>query len=480
MALVAGELVLAEPAALAVARAAAERAGGGGAGAAPAVEVHRRPPRLAPLLSDLRTYSLFSAAKVVVVVDSAVLADRAAAADLVDQAAEALPLPGGADAAGERERQAASRLLQALRLFGVDPDRGEPAAAVEALPDWALAGGAAYRKGKAGRGRGRNQVEALQEGLAELLAVARALGLSGSAPGELAELAEIVAGGAPEGHLLVLAERGADAGHPLVAQLAARGAVARLGELSEEKGGGWAGLDLLAAELERQTGVGIEPAALDELARRTLKGAGERGSRGADPDSASRFAGEYRKLATLAGGGRIGAALVADAVADRGEEDVWKLLDAVGEGRGEEALARLSRLLGGAADPVAERLSFFSLLAGFCGTLTAAAGMLELTGAPRGVTHYFRFKDQIAPKLQAKTIPGGGKNPLAGLHPFRLHRAYLAAGRLPPDLAARLPSLVLDTELQLKGESGDPDTALAHLVARLAGAPAAQRGRATT
>lgn len=471
----AGEMVLAEPAALRVARAAAERAGvadslpGGG------IQVHRHPPRLAPLLADLRTYSLFSPVKIVVVVDSAALADRTAAADLIDEAAEALPL--GAGEAGERERQAASRLLQALRLFGIDPDHGDPPAVIAGLPDWALAGGAAHRKAKSGRGRGKNQVEALVEGLVELLAAARQMGLSGFAPGELAELGEIVAGGAPEGHLLVLAERSVDPTHPLVATLAERGAVARLGELTEERGGGWSGLQDLAEELARQTGVGIEPAALDELARRTLKGSDERGSRSADPDSASRFAGEYRKLATLAGGGRITAALVAQAVEDRGEEDVWKLLDAVGEGRGGEALARLHRLLSGAADPLAERLIFFANLATFCRTLTATAGMMRLAGVRPGESHYPRFKDRIAPKLQPKELPGGGKNPLAGLHPYRLHRAYLAAGRLDPDLAARLPELVLDAELQLKGESGDPDSAIAHLVARLAGPGAAGAGR---
>ncbi|HEX6203642.1 MAG TPA: hypothetical protein VF100_11615, partial [Thermoanaerobaculia bacterium] len=447
MAVVAGEMVLAEPAALRVARAAAERAGAG-ADAVPGVsiQIHRHPPRLAPLLADLRTYSLFSPAKIVVVVDSAALADRTAAADLVDEAAEALPL--GAGEAGERERQAASRLLQALRLFGIDPDHGDPPAVIAGLPDWALAGGAAWRKAKSGRGRGKNQVEALVEGLIELLAAARQLGLSGFAPGELADLGEIVAGGAPDGHLLVLAERSADPTHPLVATLAERGAVARLGELTEERGG-WSGLQELAEELARQTGVEIEPAALDELARRTLKGSEERGSRSADPDSASRFAGEYRKLATLAGGGRITAALVAQAVEDRGEEDVWKLLDAVGEGRGGEALARLHRLLTGAADPTAERLIFFANLATFCRTLTATAGMMRLAGVRPGETHYPRFKDRIAPKLQPKELPGGGKNPLAGLHPYRLHRAYLAAGRLAPDLAARLPELVLDAELQL-------------------------------
>jgi hypothetical protein len=459
VALVAGELVMAEPAALRLARVAADRVG-----ATP--EVHRRPARLGPLLQDLRTYSLFATAKVVLLVDTAIAADRAAAAELVDEAAEALPLAGGEP--GERERRAASRLLQALRLFGIDPGRGEPAAVVAGLPGWALEGGAPFRSRRGGRGRTRKQAEELAEGLAELLAGGRELGLIGHAEGELAELAALAAGAAPEGHLLILAERSADADHPLVRQLEELGQLARVGELTAERGGGWEGLSLLAAELERQTGVAADREALDELARRTLRASEERGSRGVDPDSTARFAGEYRKLATLTAGAPIARALVEETVEDRGEEDVWKLLDAVGEGRGGEALARLGRMLAGAADPVAARLSFFALLAGFCRNLTAVEGMMRLARVRPGETNYSRFKSQLAPALQAAP-PGAAKSSLAGLHPFRLHRAYLAAGRLDRRVLAKLPWLVLETELQLKGESGDPDTALAQFVARLAG-----------
>ena len=50
--LIHGDLVLAEPAALAVAEALAARHGG-------RVEAHRRPPFLGPLLQDLRTFSMF-------------------------------------------------------------------------------------------------------------------------------------------------------------------------------------------------------------------------------------------------------------------------------------------------------------------------------------------------------------------------------------------------------------------------------------
>ncbi|HEX2253119.1 MAG TPA: hypothetical protein VHQ65_07620 [Thermoanaerobaculia bacterium] len=433
-----------------------------------APEVHRRPSRLAPLLDDLRTYSLFAAAKVLLVVDTALVADSSAAADLVDEAAEALPLSGDP---GAREREAASRLLQALRLFGIEAVTADPGEVVEALPDWVLQGGAAFRRRRTGRGRTKNQVAELREGLAALLTLARELELTGFAEGELAQLAALADGGLPEGHALVLAERSADAKHPVVVALEKRGLVERVGELSEQRGGGWQGLDLLADELERQTGVAIERGALDELARRTLRGNDDRASNAADPDSAARFAGEYRKLASLAPTGRITRQLVGDAVEDRGEEDVWKLLDAIGEGRGGEALERLGRMLAAASDPQAERLTFFALLAGFCRQLAAVRGMMAVAGVAAGESFYPKFKERLAPRLQAP-LPDGRKNPLAGLHPYRLHRAYLAASRLAPERAARLPWRVLETELMLKGESSEPDTALSSLVAELAGGAA--------
>ena len=481
--LVAGELVLAEPAAERLARGLAEVAGC-------RLQIHRHPPRLSPLFEDLRTFSLFEPAKVMLAVDTALLADHRAAADLVDQAAEVLPLasesPSGDDL-GNRERQAASRLVQALRLFGLDPAAGEAGPVIRSLPKWALQGGAAFRRGRSGRGRGKRQVEDLAEGLAALLAAARDAGVQGYAEGEVAELGTLADGGLPDGHCLVLAERSADPGHPVVKALEAAGRVVRLASLEEQKrGGGWAGLDDLAQEMERQTGVAIERGALGELARRTLKGDDDRKSSSADADSAGRFSGEYRKLANLAQGraaaggeARITRELVAGSVTDRGEEDVFKLLDAVGEGRAGEALSRLDRMLSGSSDPIAERLKFFALLAGFCRTLTAVRGMMQVHGVRPGEGNYGRFKSTLEPRLKA-ALPGGGNNPLGNMHPYRLHRAYLAAGRLPDDVVLHLPAWVLETEFELKGESGDPDTALTHLVARLAGAkraaPARSRG----
>jgi DNA polymerase III delta subunit len=472
MTLVHGDLVLAEPAAEHVAAALAAAAGC-------TVETYRRPPSLAGLLQDLRTFSLFSSAKVLLAVDTAVLADRSVAADLIDEAATVLPL-GEGETLTTREKASAALLLQALRLFEVDI-AGEPEEVIAGLPDWAFEGGGAARRGRGGRGRGKRQVEELRAGLATLLSAALRDQVETTFQSDAVELADLLRSGLPAGHALVLAESRVAADHPIVRQLASRDAVWVVGEVSAERGS-WVGLDLLAQELERETGAAISTDALEELARRTLRMASDRRSSGpsssVDPDSSARFAAEYRKLAGLAEG-RIDRKLVAQVVEDRGEEDVWQLLDAIAAGRGGEALGRLHRLLGAADDPMAARLSFFSLLASFCRQLTAIRGLLRLQGVPPGEANYNRFKTQLAPRLQADIA--GGKNPIAGLHPFRLHRAYLAASRLPERFLAGLPDQVLATEVRLKGGSAEPDAALARFVAELSTAtesPASRRNSA--
>lgn len=479
--LIHGDLVLAEPAGERLAAALAEVAGC-------RVETHRRPPRLTEILDDLRTFSLFEPAKVLLAVDTAVLADRRSAADLIDAAAEVLPVgfvegSGTAAEPAPREREAASRLLQTLRLFDLDPETGTPESLLEELPAWVLQGGEAFRRRRNGRGRGKRQVEDLRKDLGALLELARGAGLTGRGGSDLSELAVVLSEGLPEGHSLVLVERSVAQDHPLVANLQSRGVAVAVGTVAEERGG-FLGLSEIAQELERQTGVGITEDALKDLARRTLKEdrhriEEERKRRRAKKikgperkfflaDSTARLAGEYRKLANLAEGAgraRIDRSLVEAGVEDRGQEDVFKLLDAVGAGRGDEALARLDRLLGSAEDPLAARLTFFTLFASFCRQLAATSGLMRLLRIPPGV-RYPAFKSRWAPRLQAEM--DGLRSPLAGVHPYALHRVYLAASKIDPRRAAELPAWVLETELRIKGDSGEPDAALAHLVTRVA------------
>jgi hypothetical protein len=268
--------------------------------------------------------------------------------------------------------------------------------------------------------------------------------------------------------VLVLAESAVASGHPLVKAVTERGALLEVGHVAAGRRG-WEGLGEVIAELERETGVGIATGASEELARRILRKEDRRGqAASADPASLARLAAEFRKLAGLVEpGGQIESALVESAVEDRGEEDVWQVLDAIGAGRGAEALTRARRLLHGADDQAATRLSFFSLLASYCRQLFAVAGMMEVAAAVPGERSFERFKTKLAPALQA-ALPGGGRNPLAGLHPYRLYRVYLAASRMRREDLLALPWLALQTELALKGESGEPEAALTRLVLRLA------------
>ena len=447
--LVTGDLVVSEPAALELAQALVGEEG--------QFETHRRPAKLSALLNDLQTFSLFQSLKVVVAIDTAVVADRKSAAALVGEALKVAP-PAGEGLAGA-ERSGASRLLQALFLFGIEPNSGSEESVLSELPDWALAGAKGGRVGKV-------QAKSRREALSVLLGAARREGLVGIGDEGVAQLDDVVRRGLPEGHALILVERGVDLEHPLVVRLRTLGGVVELASVRSEKRGGWSGVEPLIAQLESELGVGIHRDALQELLRRTLKAESSRQGEGAaSSDSTARLAGEYRKLAELTAGSDISKELVERVVVDRGEEDVWKLLDAVGEGRVGEALVRLDRLLAAADDPSSARFSFFSLLAGFCRQLTLVRGIAEAVGVRGGERNYRTFKDRVVPRLTAE-LPGGGRNPLAGQHPYRLHRAYLAAFRLSPKIVCRLPEWTLETELALKGESAEPRAALAGLLGR--------------
>src|SRR5690606_22902665 len=153
----------------------------------------------------------------------------------LEQAAEALPLSGGPGGGlSAAERRAALRLLQAIRLFDLDPYQGEPPALLAQLPDWAFQGASGRRSKKKG--------EEVREGLAELLAAARA-----------AEVKGVV----QEGVVVLVAVGKVGLAEALAPVLAERGAIARLAQVESEKGA-WSGLGDLTAELAAQTGVTID------------------------------------------------------------------------------------------------------------------------------------------------------------------------------------------------------------------------------
>lgn len=458
--LVSGDRVVSEPAAVRVGEALCQKFGG-------EPTVHRRPAQLLHLLDDLRTFSLFDPAKVIVAVETAVVGDLSAAAGLVDQAIKVLPV-NPAEEPSTRERDAAIRLVQALRLLQIDPYQGAADQAIKKMPDWSFQGEASLKRTGRSRARAKKQIAGLKQQCVDLLEAGRAAGIEGRAEGAAEAIAEILEGGLPEGHVLVLAESSVAAKHPLVAALDKRGSHLALGGVEASRRG-WEGLRTLTEELERETGAGIDSRAVEELARRTLrKEAGGRGrSEVVDSDSTARFAAEYRKLAEMAGGERIRMEHVEGGVEDRGEEDVWKILDDIGAGRAGSANRRLRRHMASADDPIGGRLSFFGLLATYCRHLAAIDGALERSGVARGERNFNRFKSGIAPRLQAD-LANGKKSPLGGLHPFRLHKAYLAACRVPSERIAGLLDRVLEAELRLKGESRSPEATLELLVAEVA------------
>ncbi|MDE2850525.1 MAG: hypothetical protein OYL92_16915 [Acidobacteriota bacterium] len=468
--LVIGEQVLADSAA---SRIAGALAGASGCD----VATYKRPAELRPILADLSTFSLFDPAKVTLVCDSAIFADRTVAADLVDEAEAGLPVSAG-DGLSSSQKEAAGRLLQALRLFGVAADAGAPEEAVSSLPDWVLQGGSRVRR-RNRRGRTKKQCGELARDLGSLLEVARAEGLIGWSDGDLADLDRAADGGLPEGHALVFAERTADSAHPLVKRLVERKAAFQVGALEFDRRGNVAGLDAVVAELSHETGIDIDRDAAQELARRTLRKTSSRGEPGVEADSAARFAAEYRKIAeTVRGGeGRINLATVKEVVVDRGDQDVWKLLDAIAEQRPDAALVQLRRHLDSAPERIPARLSFFALLARFCEQLATVHGLIAALDLPPE-RNYNRFKAQVLPKLSAE-LPGGKAHPLMRIHPYRLHRIFQAASARGPEAGqkmAALPWEVLETEVRLKGGSADGDIALEALVVAVAGAGAGESG----
>lgn len=463
--LVAGDRVVAEPAAVRLGKRLAEVTGA-------ELEVRIRPADMIGTLADLQTFSLFSSGKVIVAIETALLAERDAAAALIDEAIGVLPLPESSAAAdlGGRERQAAMRLFQALRLFQIEPYRGASSAVISELPDWALAGGASIKR-KRRRGRSKKEIAKLRDELEPLVEAARKAEIRGSSEDALAGLSDLLGRGLPPGHFLVLAESSVAKEHPLALALAERGAFVQLAQVTSGRQG-WQGLAALSSELERETGVGIEARAVEELAARTLRHQTtfSRAGDAAAADSSARFAAEYRKLAAMSTGASITLAEVRASIADRGEQDVWSILDAMGKGGTDgarEAVSKLDRYLSTAADPMAARFSFWGLLTGFCRQLAVISGALSAKVVAPGEENYGRFKAQVAARLQAP-LPSGGSSPLSGLHPYRLHRAYLVASRVPAAQLAQLPARVAETEVLLKGGSSSPDTALIAFVSALA------------
>ncbi len=295
--LVHGSRALAEPSGLRLAEAL-----GKALGCAP--QVVRRPDEIADVAADLRTFSLFADGKVVAVVESGVFADRATAATLFEEVRQQLPWSGGPDDLSGKARDAATRLLQVLRLFDLDPAALGFERAIAALPEALLAGKAARGGGKGKGGVGGDPGRAP--------AAARGGGRVGPAR---TRRERRFAGRRSRARRSAGAPRpGADRERRRRRAIrSSRRSPAARRSLSPArsragKQGGFDGLPALAGELAARDRRGDR----SRRARRRWRSgpcASRRGlrrqGREIDADSMARFAGEYRKLAALSGGATI-------------------------------------------------------------------------------------------------------------------------------------------------------------------------------
>ena len=211
--------------------------------------------------------SLFADGKVVAVVESGVFADRTTAATLFEEIRQQLPWSGGAGQLTGKARDAATRLLQVLRLFDVDPAAVGPERAMAALP-----GGAARRERRravAARRKGRTS-RSCAPGSCRCSTPATPRVSSGLGDSAASLVADLVRDGLPDRHALILIESavapgpsGAGAAHP-------PRAVAFAGEITAGKGG-----------LRRPAGAGERARARDRSGNRPhrSRGAGEANSR---------------------------------------------------------------------------------------------------------------------------------------------------------------------------------------------------------
>lgn len=426
-------------------------------------------------IADLRTASLFGAGKIHLFVESGILAQPVPPGELLEAALAGPEVDLSRPRLEEAARDAGLALLRLLRLLEVDLEGRTPEQAIAEIPE-TLWKGRKLARARAGAG----DRAAAHRKLAALLEAARLEGLRGLAEDAAGRLADLLRDGLPERHRLVLVESRVDPEHPLAAALRVRGAWIEAGSLAFDPRKGASGFGELLDRLASETGVRLTPDAARELIRRTIRSEEEGRFAGAvDADSVGRLEAEYRKLARLGGQRELPVETVRDLVADRGEEGSFDWLDALSEGRGGEAVARMERRIAGAADPSSERLRLLAQLAGFLRQVGIVGAIARKQGLPLRVESFPRFRDRILPRL-LEPVEGVERSLLAGGKPFPLFRAYQMAVALPERVVERLPGRLLTSERRLKGETAEAQLELLSLVAELArwSAPAARAERA--
>jgi len=169
----------------------------------------------------------------------------------------------------------------------------------------------------------------------------------------------------------------------------------------------------------------------------------------------------------------IDRATVEEFVVDRGEENVWDVINAIEDQRLDRALALLRRYLDSSNDRARTRFSFLSLLAGRCQQLIVVHGVAMTQSLP-DVSSFAAFRSRVLRQLTAEMPPAARKT-----KPYPLFRIYRAAmARSSPEMTtalADLPWRILETEVRLRDGASDGDLALEALVGVVAGGGARSR-----
>ncbi len=156
---------------------------------------------------------------------------------------------------------------------------------------------------------------------------------------------------------------------------------------------------------------------------------------------------ELAKLATAAGTqGPIDLALAESLVAGGRARTAWDMLDAAMDGRVDEALAQLDRLLRAGENPIA-------LLAQIASNLRRLAAALALLQYHKARNRRITVRDALSQ---------------AGVRPFVLKKSEAQLRRLGRARASKLLRWLLEADLDLKGQSQlDGRTVLERLLIRL-------------
>jgi DNA polymerase III delta subunit len=267
----------------------------------------------------------------------------------------------------------------------------------------------------------------------------------------------------PEGTVLLATAVDPPKGSDLLSELERRGI---LWDIRSEKTDRGALLARRGAAAARERGVAIEAPALEWLRRATDE----------DPRL---FSAELDKLLEWAGrGGRVTRADAVAQVEDRGAEDVYAFLDALGRRGSGEALERLERLLSGrpirmgkerevdADDPF---LMLFSVLVGELRKMLYVRSRLEEAGV-RGFgaeTSYQSYASRIHDAL-AEPVAPFSESPMSSGKPFGWYKVATRSVRYRVDELVGALRRAAEVDAALK-ESAASAELLAGFVAGLLG-----------